>query len=292
MRTAVTGADGQLGRAFARHLKDRCVPLAKSDCDLLESASVYRALDIVRPAIIINCAAYTQVDHAEHQPDVCYAVNADGVTTLAKWCQQHDAALVHISTDYVFGQPSENRMPWTESDVPMPACTYAASKLAGEQHAAGVPRHLIIRTCGLYGPVAKANFVDTMLRLGSQRSELRIVADQQCTPTYVEHLVPAILQLLEVALATPTKAGNLPTDESLWGLYHLTNSGETCWSQFAKEIFHLAKLDVDVQEISSLEYGAAAQRPSYSVLDMSKYLSTGCRPLPSWQQALARYLTS
>ena len=174
--------------------------------------------------------------------------------------------------------------PWTELDFAIPAGRYAVSKWAGEQFVLkGVlPRSFVVRTCGLYGLAAlsggsKGNFVETMLRLGRERKQLRVVDDQRCTPTSTADLADALVKLIA-------------TDA--FGLYHATNSGSATWCEFAREIFRLAKLDVEVIPITTAEFGAKARRPAYSVLDCRKLASVIGEPLPDWHDALARYLAS
>jgi dTDP-4-dehydrorhamnose reductase len=192
-----------------------------------------------------------------------------------------DCPLVQISTDYVFGGDAARRTPYRESDEPSPLGVYGWSKLEGERRAAGWAKHVIVRTCGLYGPAAPrsgGNFVATMLRLGRQRGRLRVVADQCCTPTYVPHLAGAIRFLLGVGAP---------------GLYHVVNAGATTWHDFAAEIFRQAGLAVSLEPITAAQYGAPAPRPAYSVLDTGKYHALpGAPPMPAWQKALAEYLRS
>jgi dTDP-4-dehydrorhamnose reductase len=205
--------------------------------------------------------------------------NRRGPGLLADYCREHDLKLVHVGTDYVY-YGRTGKTPWTEQDEPLPISTYALSKYSGEQLVrAHCPRHFVIRTCGLYGRNAmhgKGNFVETMLRLGRERPELRVVGDQRCTPTSTANLASAILDLVK-------------TDE--YGLYHATNSGSCSWFEFASEIMKMASLRATVSSITTAEYGARARRPSYSVLDCSKLEKVLGWKMPSWQEALGRYLT-
>ena len=193
MRTVIIGAQGQLGSELARRL-DTAVPLGRAEIDIADAASVQAALDARQPQLVINAAAYNLVDRAEEEPERALAVNADGPRYVARWCAGHDAALVHVSSDYVFGADSQHNVPYTEEDPPGPLSAYGRSKLAGELFVREeCPRHFVVRTCGLYGrsPTAEGNFVSTMLRLGRERDELRIVDDQRCTPTSVADLADA-----------------------------------------------------------------------------------------------------
>jgi len=279
MKIAVTGAYGQLGGELCRELGSDAIPLDIDTLDLTDGPAAVDRMLRLKPAAIINCAAYTQVDKAESEPEKCRAVNATAVEHLARACGRLDCPLLQISTDYVFGAECPAPRAWREDDPPAPQGVYAATKLEGERAAARHPKHLIIRTCGLYARPSDdraANFVRTMLRLGSTRPELRIVADQHCTPTYAPHLVRAILFLLG-ASAVP------------WGTYHVTNAGQTTWCDFAAEIFRRANMPVAVRPITTAEYGARAARPSYSVLDTTAYHQLGGPPMPDWKAALAEY---
>ncbi len=281
MSIVVTGAYGQLGGELCRQLGDRAKGLDIDSLDLTDPRAVLERMLALRPEAIVNCAAYTLVDKAEEEPEKCRAVNVAAVEHLVWACGELDCPLVQISTDYVFGTAPASPRPWREDDPPSPQGVYARTKLEGERTAARHSKHLIVRTCGLYARRCDrraSNFVRTMLRLGGTRSELRVVDDQRCTPTYVPHLARAVSFLLGQAEAT------VP-----WGTYHVTNDGETTWREFAVEIFRLAQMRVAVQPIGTAEYGAPAPRPSYSVLDTGAYRRLGGPPMPDWKAALAEY---
>jgi dTDP-4-dehydrorhamnose reductase len=282
MHIAVTGAYGQLGGELCRQLGPDAIPLDIDTLDLTDGRAVIDRMLALKPRTIVNCAAYTQVDKAENEPEKCRAVNATAVEHLVRGCELLDCPLVQISTDYVFGEKSPRKRPWREDDPTSPQGFYAQTKWEGEQAAARHPTHLILRTCGLYAGPSDAravNFVKTMLRLGSQRSELRIVADQHCTPTYVPHLARAIVFLIGAA-----DGRSVP-----WGTYHVTNTGQTTWFDFAAEIFRHSGMKVSLQPITTAEYGAPAARPSYSVLDTTAYHRLGGPPMPDWKAALNEY---
>lgn len=278
-RIAVLGAYGQLGSDLLPCLGDRAIPLGHGDIELADPASIAKTLEDRRPTHVINCAAYNLVDKAEDEPEAAFRVNAFGVRNLARWCMAQDVVLMHVSTDYVFGLDATRNTPWQECDATGPVSAYGASKLAGENFVRMTcPRHLIVRTCGLYGDRAargKGNFVETMMRLGKERPELKIVADQRCTPTSTSDLAAALARLIE-------------TDE--WGVYHATNSGSCSWHEFAQEIFRLARLTARAIPIKAVEYGAKARRPDYSVLDCSRLSAVIGSTMPTWQEALARYI--
>ncbi|MFM9966403.1 MAG: dTDP-4-dehydrorhamnose reductase [Planctomycetaceae bacterium] len=287
MRVALIGANGQLGSDLLPRLQaagHEVVPLRHADLELTDATNVAEALKPLPLDLVINAAAYNLVDRAEDEPDVAYSVNAFGPRNLARVCEAQGWRLLHISTDYVFGGvPEPPARPWTESDVPQPNGGYAISKLAGEHFVqAECSRHFVVRTCGLYGLAAlrgagKGNFVETMLRLGRERRQLRVVDDQRCTPTATSDLADALVRLIA-------------TDA--FGLYHATNSGSMTWCEFAREIFRLAKLEVEVVPITTAEFGAKAHRPSFSVLDSHKLATVIDEPLADWHEALAGYLAS
>jgi dTDP-4-dehydrorhamnose reductase len=280
----VTGAKGQLGGELCRQLGDDAVGLDIDSLDLTDRRGLVERFLEIRPKVIINCAAYTQVDKAEAEPELARAVNAGAVENLVEACRRLDCTLVQISTDYVF--EGENRKgeggyarPWTEEDKPGPKGVYARTKWEGEQAAAQWEKHIIVRTCGLYARRSDENakhFVKTILRLADSRPELRVVNDQHCTPSYVLDVARAVLFLVSL------KAKN--------GIYHVTNRGATTWFEFAKEILRLAGKNVPIVPISTAEFGAAASRPAYSVLDTAKYHALGGPEMPDWREGLRDYL--
>ena len=278
-KIAVTGAFGQLGGELCRQIGTAAIALDIDTLDLTNGQAVVDTMLRLRPDAIINCAAYTQVDKAETEPERCRAINAVAVEHLVQACGMLDCPLVQISTDYVFG--STRSEPWREADSPLPQGVYARTKLEGERAAARHPKHLIVRSCGLYAHPSDAravHFVKTMLRLAGTRPELRVVADQHCTPTYVPHLARAILFLL--------RSGR---PGGLWGTYHVTNTGETTWHEFATEILRQANMPVPIHPITTAEFGSPAARPSYSVLNTAAYHQLGGPPMPDWKSALAEY---
>jgi len=279
MAIVITGSQGQLGSELCRQLGAEAVGLDLPDFDLTVPGRVLAAVAAIRPQAVINTAAYTLVDRAEKEPEACRAVNVGGVAHLAEACRGADCTLVEISTDYVFGEDSRRETPYRETDEPGPLGVYARSKLDAERLAAGWEKHLVVRTCGLYGrpgPRSPGNFVETMLRLAAAGKPLRVVDDQRCTPSYVPHVARAIVFLLKARAR---------------GIYHAVNSGETTWCRFAAELFRLAGEEVPIEAITTADYGSPAPRPAYSVLDTGKYHALAGRPaMPPWQDALAEYL--
>jgi dTDP-4-dehydrorhamnose reductase len=301
MTIAVTGAYGQLGGELCRQLGPAAIPLDIDTLDLTDGPATVARMTALKPEAVINCAAYTLVDKAESEPEKCRAVNAAAVEHLVRACGELNCPLVQISTDYVFGAVPSSPRPWREDDPCRAQGVYAKTKLDGELAAAKLQKHLIVRTCGLYARPSDpraANFVKTMLRLGAARPELRIVDDQHCTPTFVPHLARAILFLLGLngkrsdkgvcPIFAGTKIGTVPKPAP-WGTYHVTNTGEATWREFAAEIFRLAGMQVDIHPITTAEYGAPAARPSYSVLDTAAYHRLGGPPMPDWKAALEEY---
>ena len=284
MRVALIGASGQLGSDLVPSLQaagHEVLPLRHQDIEVTDAANVAAVLEPLRPDLVLNTAAYNLVDKAEDEPEAAMSINAVGPRNLARLCESHGWRLMHISTDYVFGEAIEaTPRPWTELDLAIPAGRYGLSKWTGEQFVlTECSRSFAVRTCGLYGVAAlrgggKGNFVETMLRLGRDRKQLRVVDDQCCTPTSTADLAEALVKLIA-------------TDA--FGLYHATNSGSMTWCEFAREIFRLAKMDVEVIPITTAEFAAKAKRPTYSVLDGSKLAAVIGGPLPDWQDALARY---
>lgn len=281
MRIALIGAAGQLGTDLLPLLPVEVVPLRHQDIELGDDASVPNALAAIAPDIVINCAAYNLVDRAEDDPLSAFQINACGPRRLAKYCAEHDAVLVHFSTDYAFGLDRGRSEPYSETDLPGPLGYYGQSKLSGEYAVrSSCPKHFVIRTCGLYGKAArrgagKGNFIETMLRLGRERPELRVVSDQVCTPTSTADLAAAVVDLIQ---------------SSQYGLYHATNSGQMSWHELATETLRLAGISTPVIPITTAQFGAKAPRPNYSVLNGDRLKSVIGRALPDWHDALARYL--
>jgi dTDP-4-dehydrorhamnose reductase len=279
MRYAILGAAGQLGRDLCPRLQGAVLPLARDQAELTNPDLLSATLSELRPDVVINCAAWNLVDRAETEPEAAFAVNAWGVRNLARICQKLGCLLVHFSTDYVFGLDVRTE-PFREGDAPGPVNVYGLSKLAGEylvrQHA---PRHLIVRSCGLYGVWGSGgkggNFVEAMLRKAGEGKPITVVADQRCTPTWTADLAEATIGLL--------RAGRQ-------GLYHITNSGSCSWHDFAAAIFELANVRADLTAISSQQYQAAARRPPFSVLAPDGLIAAGLAPLRPWRAALAGYL--
>ena len=279
-RIAVVGAGGQLGTALVHLLGRRAIPITRTTLDITAADAVHAAVDRLRPDVLINCAAWTGVDAAEQDSAGCDTVNAAGVRHLATACSEYGVQFVQISTDYVFGSDRTRTTPYRETDAPGPLNAYGNSKLSGEEAARTCPSHLVIRTCGLYaasseGPIRGRNFLDTMRILATTRPEVRVVTDQICTPSYVPHVADGILRLL--------------TTEAV-GTFHVVNEGQTSWYELASELFRRAGITTRVVPIESSAYPSPAERPTYSVLDTSRFAAATGTRLPPWTEGVTDYL--
>jgi dTDP-4-dehydrorhamnose reductase len=280
MRIALIGANGQLGSDLVRALgATDLVPLTHREVDVCDQSCTDRLLEI-HPDVVINTAAFHRVDDSELDATEAFRVNAAAVHRLARWCAHNTSMLVHVSTDYVFGGDRNGTEPLTESDAPAPLNAYGCSKLAGEFAVrAARCRHFIIRTSGLYGRAGSSgkggNFVETMLHLAAQGKPIRVVNDQRVTPTFTADLAMKIAELLNT---------------ERFGLYHVTNSGDCTWYEFAAEIFRLSGLQPDFGPTTTASFGAPALRPVYSVLAHEALLAAGLSDMPHWGDALRRYL--
>lgn len=291
MKILITGARGQLGYHLQKVFADHELYLGDSqNLDITQEGVVNREVENFRPDVIIHAAAYTNVDQAETDRDRCWQVNVTGTRHIAQAARAVDAKLVAISTDYVF--PGDKGTPYLENDTPGPLSYYGQTKLEAEKLVAQLaPKHFICRTSWLYGgpkPTSTTdytaqgmpkNFVYTMLRVGKNREQVEVVNDQMGSPTYAQDVAYYTKRLIETMQ---------------YGVYHLTNSGETTWADFASEIFRLAGYTTKVNGISSADWAAknpqATQRPAYSVLTHQHLVDIGLPDLRSWQEALADFL--
>jgi dTDP-4-dehydrorhamnose reductase len=275
MRVLVTGAGGMLGRdvaAAARERGDGVDALDRGQLDITDPAAVARALGESKPDAVINCAAWTDVDGAEAEEAAATTVNGEGAGNVAREAAAAGVRLVHVSSDYVFD--GQGRAPYVESDPVGPLSAYGRSKLAGERAVAEVDSdHVIARSSWLFGTGGK-NFVDTMLRVGAERDEVRVVNDQIGCPTYTGHLATALLEL---------------ASSSTQGIHHAAAAGGCSWHGFAVEIFDQAGLEVTVTPWTTAELGRPAPRPAYSVIASAR--EDGVQ-LPDWREGLAAYLAA
>lgn len=279
MKILVTGSNGQLGRELQRAVPSEwsVTAIGTADCDITDSAAVATLIEGLRPDVVVNCAAYTAVDKAEMERETADAVNWHAVENLARVAASVDAALVHISTDYVFD--GESCVPYRESDPTAPINHYGAGKLQGEKAiAASGCRGVVIRTQWLYSPYGK-NFVKTMLRLATQQREVRVVADQRGCPTAADDLAATIVAILPEVVADNTLRGEV---------FHFASRGEATWCEFAKEIFRVAECDCRAVAITTDDYPTAARRPRNSMLDCSKICERFGVEQPDWRESLRR----
>jgi dTDP-4-dehydrorhamnose reductase len=279
MKIALLGASGQLGRDLQQALISYDVrALTRDDFDVTDHARARAVLMNLRPHVVLNTTAYHRVDDCETHADLAYGANALAVLNLIRIANDLDAVLVHISTDYVFdGNAVE---PYTEDSEPFPLSVYANSKLAGELLVrATAKKYILIRTCGLYGAAGSqgkgGNFVRAMLTKAQRGESIRVVADQQVTPTYTVDLANQIARLLP--------SGHL-------GLFHMTNEGSCTWYEFARAIFDLSGIEADLSPTTSDLYKLPAMRPKYSVLENARLKKLGLNQMRHWRDALAAYL--
>lgn len=285
MRVLLFGGNGQVGHAFQRCWRpfnevDEIVVSTRGDCNLADRESVRALVRRVRPDVIVNAAAYTAVDKAESDRELCFAVNATAPGVMAAEAARIGARLVHYSTDYVFDgskMHGSKPVPYVETDPTGPRNVYGVSKLAGERGIAEAGgKFVILRTSWVYS-IHGANFLKTMLRLGAERRELRVVADQHGAPTSAGAIAEATLQILQHA-----DAGNWTN-----GTFHMTAAGATTWYEFAKAIFmRAAGPTPSLVAIGTADYPTPAARPANSILSNEKFARTFGFRLPDWEQQL------
>lgn len=273
----VTGSRGQLGNEIQltakQYPENNYFFTDIQELNITNKADIAEFVNTNNINIIVNCAAYTAVDKAEDDIDLCYAINYDAVKNIAEVALEYGLRVIHISTDYVFN--GTNYIPYTENETVCPKSIYGKSKLNGEQVLAEVCKEsVIIRTSWLYSSFGN-NFVKTMIKLGTERDELRVIADQVGTPTYAADLAAAILQIADSENFTP-------------GIYHYSNEGVCSWYDFTKAIHRLARVNCKVQAIETKDYPTRASRPHYSVLNKAKIKTTYNIQIPHWEESLKR----
>ncbi|MES2278367.1 MAG: dTDP-4-dehydrorhamnose reductase [Bacteroidota bacterium] len=271
----VFGASGQLGhciKLISQQQKiDNILFPAETEADILDINKLKALFEEYRPAYCINCAAYTAVDKAEENIDTARKINRDGAANLANLCEAYGSVLIHISTDFVFEGNTVGAL--GEGDTARPINAYGLTKLEGELDIIAITnKHYIIRTSWLYSQFG-ANFVKSMLKLGIERDELKIIADQVGTPTYAIDLAGAILKIIS-------------SESKAYGIYHYSNEGVASWYDFAKAIFEISNMKVNTLPIRTTEYPTPAARPAYSVMDKSKIKSTFGIAIPYWRDSL------
>ena len=276
MKILVTGIGGQLGYDVMKVLRQReidCAGADRKDFDITDQEAAHEFITSFHPDAVIHCSAYTAVDRAEQEKDLCRRVNADGTENLARICAEIHAKMVYISTDYVF--PGTGTDFYRPDDETHPLNFYGLTKWEGEEAVRRrLKNHFIVRTSWVFGKNGN-NFIKTMLRLGKEREEINVVDDQIGSPTYTADLAPL---LCDMAVS------------DRYGTYHAANEGICSWADFAEEIFRQAGIHCKVNRIPSSEYPTPAKRPFNSRLSKEKLTANGFRKLPEWQDAVKRYL--
>lgn len=271
----VFGASGQLGQCIkavttVNEVNNIIFP-DEAEANILDTGALGLLFNKYNPSYVINCAAYTAVDKAEDDKELAYKINVTGAQNLAELCKQHNSTLIHISTDFVF--KGDKATPRTETDEASPISVYGQTKLDGEKAIAKVlDQHFIVRTGWLYSEYAN-NFSKTMLKLGAERDELRIVADQVGTPTYAIDLAGFVLHIIN-------------KKSTAYGTYHYSNEGVTSWFDFARAIFDISGTHVKTIPIRTDEYPTKATRPAYSVMDKTKAKKIFNIEIPYWRDSL------
>lgn len=276
MKVLVTGANGQLGYDVVKELQKQnieCYGATRQDFDIVDFEATKKFITNYMPDAVIHCAAYTAVDKAEDEQGLCYLVNASATENIAEICKKINAKMLYISTDYVFDGTKDDF--YEVDDKPNPINVYGKTKLLGEQAVQKIlDKYFIVRISWVFGEHGN-NFVKTMLRLGKERKEISVVADQYGSPTYTADLAPLLVEMIK-------------TDK--YGVYHATNEGVCTWAEFAEEIFKIVGMDVKVNHITTAEYPTRAKRPMNSRLSKSKLLINNFYILNKWQIAIDQFM--
>lgn len=276
MKILVTGVKGQLGYDVVREGESRGLEMFGTDVDnmdITDAGQVKQVIEDYKPDAVIHCAAYTAVDAAEDNRELCRKINVDGTRNIAEVCKAMDIPMMYFSTDYIFNGQGENF--WKEDDEKQPLNVYGQTKYEGELVVQElIQKYFILRISWVFG-VNGNNFIKTMLRLGKERGAVGVVSDQIGSPTYTYDLAKLVIDMIQ-------------TDK--YGVYHVTNDGLCSWYEFACEIFRQAGLDVKVTPLTTAEYPAKAARPFNSRMSKDKLVNAGFEMLPEWQDALKRYL--
>lgn len=274
-KTIIFGASGQLGQCFKKLAADKNLDFFifpdETEANILDVEGLGELFDKYKPVYAVNCAAYTAVDKAEDDTELAEKINKTGVENIAKLCGEHGTKLIQVSTDFVF--KGDISSPLNEEDETLPISVYGQTKLDGEKVIpALVKEHFIVRTAWLYSEFAN-NYVKTMLRLGAERPELKIIADQAGTPTYGVDLADCIITIIQ-------------SGSTAYGIYHYSNEGIASWYDFSKAIFDISGTNVKVIPIPTSDYPTKATRPPYSVMDKAKIKKTFGIEIPYWRDSL------
>lgn len=280
MVVLVTGGSGQLGQSL-QFVADKYPQiqfhfLSSSELNIADKENCVNIFSELKPDYCINAAAYTAVDKAESEPEKAYLINVTGAKNLAETCKDFGATLIHISTDFVFD--GNGSKPYTEKDPPNPTGVYGQTKLDGEKAIQSIwDKHFIIRTSWVYSQFG-SNFMKTMLRLASDRTSLSVVNDQIGTPTNAVDLAEVLIKII-IFSDQQLNANN-------YGIYHFSNEGQCSWYDFAKKIFEINNIKIDLHPILTADYPTPAKRPSYSVLDKSKIKSNFRMEISNWKDSI------
>lgn len=281
-KIALIGSNGQLGSDLLKILSPlyKVKPLTHRDIEITDKERMHKVLKTFKPDILISTAAYTRVDEGESAPEKAFLINTVGTKNLAEYCAEKNITLLFYSTDYVFGQDSKRRKPYTENDIPGPINTYGISKLAGEEYIKStLKKWFIIRTTGLFGVAGSSgkgyNFVELMIRLSKEQKNVRVVSDQVSSPTYTKELAEQTLLILK---------------KNKYGLYHVTSKGSCSWYEFAKEIFRLTNIKTPLKRVSEKTWKTSAKRAHYSVLKNKRIEELNISVMSNWKVALKKYL--
>jgi len=285
LKIALIGSNGQLGTDIMKYFKNKgedIIGLTQGDIDVCYPDKCMSVLADIEPDLIINTAAFHQVDLCEDEVEPSFAVNAGGVKNLCRICQEFDIPLMHFSTDFIFGSDQNRKTPYNEDDCPGPISLYGISKLAGEYVIKYMlKKYYLIRACGLYGYAGSlikgTNFVESMIKAAKEGRKIKVVSDQILTPTSTKDVTEKLYELIQTGK---------------YGIYHMTNTGECSWYDFALKIFKFTGLSPDISPVNSEEFGAKAKRPAYSVLDNKNLRAIGLKDLRPWEEALKDYIDS
>lgn len=276
MKVLVTGANGQLGYDIVKELQKQnieCYGATRQDFDIVDFEATKKFITNYMPDAVIHCAAYTAVDKAEDEQGLCYLVNASATENIAEICRKINAKMLYISTDYVFDGTKDGF--YEVDDKPNPINVYGKTKLLGEQAVQRIlDKYFIVRISWVVGEHGN-NFIKTMLRLGKERKEISVVADQYGSPTYTADLAPLLVEMIQT---------------EKYGVYHVTNEGVCTWAEFAEEIFKIVGMDVKVKYIATTEYKTMAKRPLNSRLSKKSLVINHFKTLENWQNAVKNYV--
>ncbi len=275
MRYLITGVKGQLGYDIVKELTSRgysdVIGLDADEMDITDPLRVNKVIDSIKPDVIFHCAAYTAVDKAEDNKELCTKVNVDGTKNITNAAIKNNSKLFYISSDYTFDGTKDGI--YEENDKPNPLSVYGLTKYLGELEAQKNPKTFVLRISWVFG-VNGNNFVKTMLRLAETKQELNIVDDQIGSPTYTVDLAKLLVDMAQT---------------NKYGTYHATNTGFCSWAYFAKTIFETNNIDMKINPIKADQYPSLAVRPKNSKMSKNKLIEAGFNPLPTWQDALDRY---